>query len=190
MSPPVAGPPPLVNDGDNARTVAVRRTPRQLPKQATAHLRAAPHAELGSAVLYVVRGPTSGAECELTHPYTTAGRHRDSTVLLDHVTVSRRHAEFRWVDGHYWVIDTGSLNGVYVNQIRVESAPLTNGDEIWIGAFDLTFNCRELDAPGAQCVAGTCHTAFDASPHPGHKLDRRCDRPPAGSNCPCAQRFL
>ncbi len=100
-------------------------------------------------MLYVVRGPTSGAEFELTHPYTTAGRHRDSTVLLDHVTVSRRHAEFRWVDGHYWVIDPGSLNGVYVNQIRVESAPLTNGDEIWIGAFDLAFNCRELDAPGA-----------------------------------------
>ncbi|MBP3083801.1 FHA domain-containing protein [Mycolicibacterium fortuitum] len=145
MSPPVAGPPPVVNDGDNARTVAVRRTPRQLPKQATAHLRAAPNAELGSAVLYVVRGPTSGAEFELTHPYTTAGRHRDSTVLVDHVTVSRRHAEFRWVDGHYWVIDPGSLNGVYVNQIRVESAPLTNGDEIWIGAFDLAFNCRELD---------------------------------------------
>ncbi|WP_420874043.1 FHA domain-containing protein [Mycolicibacterium fortuitum] len=44
-------------------------------------------------------------------------------------------------------MDTGSLNGVYVNQVRVESAPVTNGDEIWIGAFDLAFNCRELDAP-------------------------------------------
>ncbi|CRZ14354.1 FHA domain-containing protein [Mycolicibacterium neworleansense] len=135
-----------MDDGDNARTVAVRRAPQDPAAQTTAHYCAPTNAELGSGVLSIVRGAASGAKFALAHPYTTAGRYPDSTVLLDHVTVSRRHAEFRWVDGHYWVIDTGSLNGVYVNQIRVESAPLNNGDEIWIGKFDLVFTCRELDA--------------------------------------------
>lgn len=98
-------------------------------------------------MLRVVRGPISGTKFALGHSYTTAGRHPDSTVLLDHITVSRRHAEFRWIDGHYWVIDTGSLNGVYVNQIQVESVPLVNGDQIWIGKFDLVFTCRETGSP-------------------------------------------
>ena len=69
----------------------------------------------------------------------TAGRHPDSDIFLDDVTVSRRHAEFRREGSGYTVHDVGSLNGTYVNRERVEAATLSNGDEVQIGKFRLVF---------------------------------------------------
>ena len=66
---------------------------------------------------------------------TTSGRHPDSDIFLDDVTVSRRHAEFHRDGGTFTVRDVGSLNGTYVNRERVEAATLSNGDEVQIGKF-------------------------------------------------------
>ena len=72
-------------------------------------------------------------------PLVTAGRHPDSVIFLDDITVSRRHAEVRQVDGGYEVKDVGSLNGTYLNRERVETASLSDGDELQIGTFKLLF---------------------------------------------------
>ena len=69
----------------------------------------------------------------------TAGRHPESDIFLDDVTVSRRHAEFRRTAEGYEVADIGSLNGTYVNREPIEVSPLTNGDEVQIGKFRLVF---------------------------------------------------
>ena len=92
-----------------------------------------------SALLVVKRGRNAGARFLLNQPVTTAGRHPASDILLDDVTVSRRHAQFRLEDGQHRVVDTGSLNKTYVNRRPVESAVLANGDEIQIGKFRLAF---------------------------------------------------
>jgi len=75
----------------------------------------------------------------LDRDVTTAGRHPDSDIFLDDVTVSRRHAEFRKKDGGYSVTDVGSLNGTYVNREPTDSISLSNGDEVQIGKFRLVF---------------------------------------------------
>lgn len=93
----------------------------------------------GSALLVVKRGPNAGSRFLLDQEATTAGRHPDSDIFLDDVTVSRRHAEFRRQDGQYEVVDVGSLNGTYVNREPKNSAVLSNGDEIQIGKFRLVF---------------------------------------------------
>ena len=49
----------------------------------------------GSALLVVKRGPNAGSRFLLDRSTTSAGRHPDSDIFLDAVTVSRRHAEFR-----------------------------------------------------------------------------------------------
>ncbi len=67
------------------------------------------------------------------------GRSPDCQVFLDDVTVSRRHAAFFERDGHWFVEDQGSLNGTFVNRRRVESSELSDGDEIQIGKYRLTF---------------------------------------------------
>lgn len=91
------------------------------------------------AVLVVTRGPKAGSRIELTEPLTTAGRHPESDIFLDDITVSRRHAEVRRTAAGFEVVDAGSLNGTYVNRQRIERAGLVNGDELQIGRFKLVF---------------------------------------------------
>jgi pSer/pThr/pTyr-binding forkhead associated (FHA) protein len=91
------------------------------------------------ALLVVRRGPNAGARFLLDHDVTTSGRHPDSDIFLDDVTVSRRHAEFHRGGTGFTVRDVGSLNGTYVNRERVESSSLNNGDEVQIGKFRLVF---------------------------------------------------
>ncbi|MET0728895.1 MAG: FHA domain-containing protein [Acidimicrobiales bacterium] len=93
----------------------------------------------GVGMLVVTRGPNSGSRFALDEPLVTAGRHPDSVIFLDDITVSRRHAEIRQVDDGYRVTDVGSLNGTYLNRERVEEADLRDGDELQIGTFKLLF---------------------------------------------------
>jgi pSer/pThr/pTyr-binding forkhead associated (FHA) protein len=95
----------------------------------------------GAALLVVKRGPNAGSRFMLDRDLVTAGRHPDSDIFLDDVTVSRRHAEFRrTAEGAYTVVDVGSLNGTYLKRGRIDSAMLlSSGDEVQIGKFRLTF---------------------------------------------------
>ncbi|MGW4822011.1 FHA domain-containing protein [Streptomyces sp. NPDC004227] len=95
---------------------------------------------LGSALLVVRRGPNSGSRFLLDGELTTAGRHPQSDIFLDDVTVSRRHVEFRRSpDGSFTVADVGSLNGTYVNREPIDQVALSNGDEVQIGKYRLVF---------------------------------------------------
>ena len=104
----------------------------------------------GTAILLVMRGPNAGSTFRLDNPLTTAGRHPDSDIFLDDVTVSRRHVEFYREDGRFTVRDVGSLNGTYVNGSRIEEAELSGGDEVQIGKFRLQF----LASPDLQYRSG------------------------------------
>ncbi len=93
----------------------------------------------GSALLVVKRGPNAGSRFLLDQDVTTAGRHPDSEIFLDDVTVSRRHAEFVREDEGFLVRDVGSLNGTYLNRERIDAAALAGGDEVQIGKYRLVF---------------------------------------------------
>ena len=93
----------------------------------------------GSALLVVRRGPNAGSRFALDVDLVTAGRHPDSDIFLDDVTVSRRHAQFVKVPGGYCVKDVGSLNGTYVNRQRIDEVVLAGGDEVQIGKYRLVY---------------------------------------------------
>ncbi len=93
----------------------------------------------GTALLVVRRGPNAGSRFLLDSELTVVGRHPDSDIFLDDVTVSRRHAEFYRRGGVFTVRDVGSLNGTYVNRERIEEAGLSGGDEVQVGKFRLVF---------------------------------------------------
>jgi hypothetical protein len=110
----------------------------------------------GGAVLVVIRGPNSGSRFVLTPddaPVVTIGRHPDSDIFLDDITVSRRHAEVCYRDGGFWAHDVGSLNGTYVNrQMMSQDQLLASGDEVQVGKFRLLFlapGAATTRAPGA-----------------------------------------
>ncbi len=90
--------------------------------------------------LIITRGGTAGARFALSDPEVTIGRHPDSTIFLDDVTVSRRHAVVtRDPAGQYTVSDVGSLNGTYLDGDRVDAALLREGAQVQVGKFRLVF---------------------------------------------------
>ena len=93
----------------------------------------------GSALLAVLRGPNAGSRFLLDTDVVKAGRHPDSDIFLDDVTVSRRHAEFRRTPEGFVVTDVGSLNGTYVNRDRIDEVLLKGGDEVQVGKYRLVY---------------------------------------------------
>ena len=94
----------------------------------------------GSAMLLVQRGPDAGARFLLDSASVTVGRHPDSDIFLDDISVSRRHATFSRSDAGYSVSDLGSLNGTYVNRDRIDGQiTLSGGDEVQIGKYRLIY---------------------------------------------------
>jgi pSer/pThr/pTyr-binding forkhead associated (FHA) protein len=93
----------------------------------------------GSALLVVRRGPNAGSRFVLAVDLVTAGRHPESDIFLDDVTVSRRHAQFVRTGSGYTVKDVGSLNGTYVNRQRIDEVALAGGDEVQIGKYRLVY---------------------------------------------------
>ena len=90
-------------------------------------------------MLVVRRGPNAGSTFALDAAVTSIGRHPDSNLFLDDVTVSRRHALINRTPDGYQINDVGSLNGTYVRGERIDAAELSDMSEVQIGRFVLTF---------------------------------------------------
>ena len=101
----------------------------------------------GNALLIVKRGPNAGARFLLDQDVTTVGRHPNADIFLDDVTVSRRHAEFLREGAKFTVRDLASLNGTYFDGQRIDEVQVTDGAEVQIGKFRLTFFASRADLP-------------------------------------------
>ena len=95
--------------------------------------------EGGRAVLVVKRGPNAGSKFFMDSDATSIGRHPESDIFLDDITVSRRHVEFQREGNGFTVQDMGSLNGTYVNRKPVDVATLSSGDEVQVGKFRFVY---------------------------------------------------
>jgi signal transduction histidine kinase/pSer/pThr/pTyr-binding forkhead associated (FHA) protein len=90
--------------------------------------------------LILIKGADEGKQFELTQPVHSVGRDSTSGIRLVDTEVSRRHAEFRLVNGAWYVADVGSANGTFVNGQPVKDAPLQPGDHVQIGQSVLVFS--------------------------------------------------
>ena len=86
-----------------------------------------------------VEGTAGRRMHDLGDDVVSVGRGHESSIFLDDVTVSRKHAEIVHGDGGYRIRDVGSLNGTYVNRVRVDAVDLRNGDEIQVGKYRFRF---------------------------------------------------
>jgi hypothetical protein len=102
----------------------------------------------GPAVLVVKSGADAGTRFVLDKESVTCGRHPESDIFLNDVSVSRKHAAIMRTESGFRLADAGSLNGTYVNRKRVEAVDLHNGDLIQIGKFKLLF--FDLEHRGAH----------------------------------------
>ena len=92
-----------------------------------------------SAMVFIHRGAQKGARFLVTSAGVTIGRSPESSIFLDDVTVSRKHASIEKSGTNFTFKDSGSLNGSYVNNESVTEKILSSGDEIQIGKFHLLF---------------------------------------------------
>ena len=86
-----------------------------------------------------VEGTAGRRMHDIREGVVTVGRGHESDIFLDDVTVSRKHAEIERGDRGYRIRDVGSLNGTYVNRVRVDAVDLRNGDEIQVGKYRFKF---------------------------------------------------
>jgi hypothetical protein len=92
----------------------------------------------GAALVVVTGGGREGERFKILDK-TTIGRSPASDVFLDDITVSREHAVVYNDGSSIRLEDRASLNGTFVNHVRVEKVALAAGDEIQIGKFKLTY---------------------------------------------------
>lgn len=125
------------------RTQEFKPISSQSSPSATAAMRQVPPeahpAPASSSKFVIVQGPQTGVTIPLENHPMTIGRNPQCDIFLNDMTVSRRHANLVPVDGDFQITDTGSFNGIWVNNQNVETARLRSGDIIQIGAFVLRY---------------------------------------------------
>jgi pSer/pThr/pTyr-binding forkhead associated (FHA) protein len=78
---------------------------------------------------------THGTTLELDRPEVIVGRHSECDLQLPLADVSRHHCCFYFREGHWFVEDRKSLNGVFVNNLKVQQTEIHLNDCIRIGGY-------------------------------------------------------
>jgi pSer/pThr/pTyr-binding forkhead associated (FHA) protein len=83
----------------------------------------------------------------------TIGRSPDNDLPVDNLAVSNHHAKVYFEAGRLVIEDLDSLNGTFVNDLRIERATLHDGDKIHIGKHHIKVDTSG-DAPAAAWDSG------------------------------------
>ena len=97
---------------------------------------------------------------ELVRPDVLIGRHTEADIRLPLPDISRYHCRLRFIEGHWQVVDLGSMNGVYVNDARVEQSELHIGDILRVG-------CMRFEVVPAKPDSTANEPAFGREAPPG-----------------------
>jgi len=75
----------------------------------------------------------------LDKPQVTIGRKMDNDVVIDNLAVSGHHAQVVEENGTYFIEDTGSTNGTFLNDAKITKQRLQPGDQIRVGKHVLIY---------------------------------------------------
>lgn len=100
-----------------------------------------PHEALAgdTPALVVRKGVETGERFVIDRGRISIGRDPSCDIFLNDVTVSRSHAVLTRSSAEVSIEDSGSLNGTYVNGVRVDKAVLGSGDIVQVGMFQMVF---------------------------------------------------
>jgi pSer/pThr/pTyr-binding forkhead associated (FHA) protein len=126
-----------------------------------------------------------------TYPFNgkemSIGRLPKNDIVIDNLSVSRRHAVIQRTKKGYKVNDNGSKNGTFLNGKQIEESLLKDGDVITIGKYQIVFQaptCEEssMDSLDQTVIIpnfhkdgapGSNHAHLNVSPDTPPKLFRR-----------------
>lgn len=95
-------------------------------------------------LLVQVEGPGAPREVKLDLPEMVVGRSLQAHLTIESTLISRQHFALRRQGPDYVGVDLDSVNGLFLNGLRVHSAILRDGDVLQIGDVVLVY--REGDA--------------------------------------------
>ncbi len=96
--------------------------------------------------LIVVSGPHTGEQFDLQKESISIGRDESNIVFLARdLRVSRTHAEIKWRDGAYHIINLSSRNFILIDGEKVDSAPLKNKSRMQIGETDFVIKIANME---------------------------------------------
>jgi pSer/pThr/pTyr-binding forkhead associated (FHA) protein len=103
------------------------------------------------------------------------GRHSSADLRLHLPDVSRRHCRFVFAEGTWQVFDLASLNGVFVNERRIDQAVLQQGDRLCIGSYIFEVDLTEQVDADPMLPAGlkTLGNIADLLPKPPNHSQRQ-----------------
>ena len=110
--------------------------------------------------LVVVGGDAKSSEVRLKLP-TIIGRGREAGLTVPHALVSRRHTEVFERDGKLFVRDLGSLNGTFVNNLKIDGEKILGPNQL-LTLGNVTFRAvYEVSADELDETANSETVSFD-----------------------------
>jgi diguanylate cyclase (GGDEF)-like protein len=97
----------------------------------------------GEACVIVIYGPELGKRMQLGTAPFSIGRSTKNDLSIDQESISRHHAKITFEEGSFRIEDLGSTNGTFVNEERVQTRALGDGDQVQIGRSILKFMTGE-----------------------------------------------
>lgn len=110
-------------------------------------------------------------QIDISHSPFTVGRLPESDLTLDDPSVSRRHAEIRFEEGAFLLVDMGSRHGTHVNSRKIERYQLRPHDEVRFGGKDGPILQFGVDDPATSSVRSLI-SRMDASSDPGPSIEK------------------
>ena len=101
-----------------------------------------------TAYLFVKAGVGTGNRYALNPQHENQiGRDWECDVALNDPQCSRVHATIVFRESAWWIADSGSSNGTYVNGQTIDEAQLIDGNEVRVGGSTLTFSTTNEGEP-------------------------------------------
>jgi MoxR-like ATPase len=98
-------------------------------------------------------GPYAGQTYELHKEVILIGRVSDTDIPIEDSSVSSRHAQLRFENGHWHFSDLNSTNGSTLNKIATSAATLSDGDIVGVGNVSFLFHSTASAPPPASGIA-------------------------------------
>ena len=114
------------------------------------------------ATLAVYRGEQLLRKVELGEGPMRIGRAPENEIVLEDANkgVSRMHAEIRYEEGRYVILDLNSQNGVWIKERRIKVDPLPVNEPVTVGPYRLVL----LPAPAPSSSTSIPGTVISALP--------------------------
>lgn len=135
-----------------------------------------PEAARDRALLLVLSGPAVGHTCTIGPQSAVIGRSVSNEASIPDPEISRQHARIALTESGFVISDLGSVNGTFVNGMRVETqTPLREADRIQLGPLTMVkFSLLDpLEAAVQQQLHDAIHRDVLTGAHNRRYLDSR-----------------